>query len=96
MHDSSIQKFMNDFFEEAVREAERRILARFDGVLENADKMLDVSEVAQMFGVSDQTLYSMCRQKKIPHRKFGNRVVFSAKSLERWGREQDELNYRKD
>ncbi|WMT42796.1 helix-turn-helix domain-containing protein [Paenibacillus sp. D2_2] len=96
MYDSSFQKVMNDFFEEAVREAEKRILARFDGSFSNTDTMLDVSEVSKMFGISDQTLYSMCRQKKIPHRKFGSRVVFSSNALEKWGREQDELNYRKE
>ncbi|MEK5167171.1 helix-turn-helix domain-containing protein [Paenibacillus sp. FSL R5-0527] len=93
---SSFHNAMETFFEEAVREAEKRIMANIRNPIVKHDEIIDVNEAAKMLKVSPQTLYGLCRQKKIPHRKLGNRTVFSVNALESWGREQDELNYRKD
>ncbi|ARF70446.1 hypothetical protein B7C51_08570 [Paenibacillus larvae subsp. pulvifaciens] len=59
----------------------------------NQDKVLDVKEVAEIYGISDKKLYDMCKKKQIPHRRLGSRIVFSSSALDAWGREQDKKNY---
>lgn len=90
----SIQKALGQLFEEAVKEAEKRIIANIGSGSLSEDKILDADSVAEMYNVSSHTIYSMCRQKKIPHRKLGNRTVFSYRALEKWGLEQDSSNYK--
>lgn len=42
----------------------------------------------QGFLMSPSKLYKLCSAKKIPHRKFGNRLVFDTKDLLMWCEQQ--------
>ncbi|SPY16944.1 DNA binding domain, excisionase family [Paenibacillus polymyxa] len=57
------------------------------------DRKLDVAQASEYLGIADKTLYTMCKKKIIPHRRYGTRIMFSSAALDAWGREQDRLNY---
>lgn len=48
---------------------------------------LDVFEVAELLGVSITTIYSMVREKQIPHKRVRNRILFHRETIELWLRE---------
>ena len=45
---------------------------------------LSVDEVASALGVSKTTIYSMARQKEIPHTKVRGRILFYKPTIENW------------
>jgi len=45
---------------------------------------LSVEEVANALGVSKTTIYSMARQKEIPHTKVRGRILFHRPTIEHW------------
>ncbi|MDY0404216.1 helix-turn-helix domain-containing protein [Virgibacillus sp. 179-BFC.A HS] len=50
---------------------------------------LTVKEVADLFGVHTDTIYTMVKQKQLPHLKIGNRILFSKQSIELWIEDQE-------
>lgn len=50
--------------------------------------VLSVSNVAEMLGVSNNTVYVMVRNNEIPHFKARGRVLFNIEVLEAWTREE--------
>lgn len=56
---------------------------------------LSVNEVAQLLGVSGQTVYTMVRQEEIPHKKVRGRILFHRGTIEKWlsGEEEAEVNF---
>jgi excisionase family DNA binding protein len=44
-------------------------------------KLLSAREVAKATGLSVWSLYDLARQHRIPHRRLGRKVVFTAESL---------------
>jgi excisionase family DNA binding protein len=48
--------------------------------------VLDIDEAALMMGLSKQTIYSMCRDRTIPHYKSkgGKKSYFKKSELEEW------------
>lgn len=47
-------------------------------------RFLSVKECSEYLNVSVHFLYKLTAQKSIPHVKFGRKVVFDLKRLERW------------
>lgn len=50
---------------------------------------MTVKEVADYIGVHADTIYTMVRQKEIPHFKVRRRIFFSQESINAWMREQE-------
>ncbi|WP_237089076.1 helix-turn-helix domain-containing protein [Paenibacillus larvae] len=91
-------KIANDFLNTVAEQVASKLQPNILGHLKtdiglNQDKVLDVKEVAEIYGISDKKLYDMCKKKQIPHRRLGSRIVFSSSALDAWGREQDKKNY---
>ncbi|MFM9535739.1 helix-turn-helix domain-containing protein [Lysinibacillus sp. IITD104] len=45
---------------------------------------MSVDEVANELGVSKTTIYTMARQKEIPHTKVRGRILFHKPTIEQW------------
>lgn len=45
---------------------------------------LNVSEVAELIGVSVTTIYTMVRKNEIPHKRVRGRIVFHRETIEKW------------
>jgi excisionase family DNA binding protein len=46
--------------------------------------VMKVSEVAQLLGVSDDSIYRAVRLGQLPHRRLGRRIVFHRPTIEAW------------
>ncbi|MCM3589652.1 helix-turn-helix domain-containing protein [Brevibacillus borstelensis] len=63
------------------------------------DRTISFAQACEYLQMSEYTLRRLCREKRIPHRTYGAdgsknpRYWFSTASLDRWIREQEELNY---
>lgn len=57
------------------------------------DSFLDINEAAEFLKISPRTLYGWIRrkQKDLPSRKHGRRVVFLASELKEWSDRQNGL-----
>ncbi|MFC2948572.1 helix-turn-helix domain-containing protein [Virgibacillus sediminis] len=51
-----------------------------------------VKEAAEYLGVHTDTIYTMVRQKEIPHFRIRRRIMFSKEAIDSWIREQEENN----
>jgi excisionase family DNA binding protein len=47
-------------------------------------KTLTVVEVAEMIGVSQDSIYTMVREKQIPHMRVRARILFRMETICRW------------
>lgn len=47
---------------------------------------LNVSEVAKMLGVSNATVYTMVREKQIPHKRVRRVILFNREQVMQWTR----------
>ena len=45
---------------------------------------LTASETAEYLGVSIDTIYKLCREKKIVHFRIGSRLLFKKAAIETW------------
>lgn len=45
---------------------------------------LTVKEVALIIGISEKKVYDMCREKQIPHKRIGSRIVFRHNLIIDW------------
>ncbi|WP_327194794.1 helix-turn-helix domain-containing protein [Paenibacillus alvei] len=54
--------------------------------------MCSVSEVAEYLNVSTDSIYTMVREKQIPHVRIRRRIIFSIEVIEEWLREQSKTN----
>jgi excisionase family DNA binding protein len=48
------------------------------------EELIDINEVARLFGLSISTLRKMCMRKQIPHHKFGRKVLFYKPEIAKW------------
>ncbi|MCY9578723.1 helix-turn-helix domain-containing protein [Paenibacillus alvei] len=55
-------------------------------------KICSVSEVAEYLNVSTDSIYTMVREKQIPHVRIRRRIIFSIEVIEEWLREQSKTN----
>lgn len=46
--------------------------------------VLTTSEVADLLRVSEQLVRKMARQKKIPHKHLGNKIIYPVHEIEQW------------
>lgn len=53
---------------------------------------MGIKEAAPYLGASPFKLGEMCRQKKIPHYRIGNRIYFRKVVLDQWIEEQEREN----
>ncbi|MEH7236787.1 helix-turn-helix domain-containing protein [Bacillus sp. JJ1562] len=53
-------------------------------------KTLTTEEVADYIGVHKDTIYTMVRQKEIPHIRVRRRIFFSIETIDAWMREQEQ------
>lgn len=94
---SPLDQLYETLVQSAAAEAERRVVERLK--LTPIDRTLDLHEAAEYMRLSESTLRKMCREKTIPHQKYGAvgsknpRYLFSTVSLDKWKHEQEELNY---
>ncbi|MNW58955.1 Helix-turn-helix domain protein [compost metagenome] len=94
---TSLEKAIADIVALHVAEAEKRILESLSAA---SDRTLSFSEACDYLHMSDYTLRSLCKAKRIPHRTVGAdgskspRYLFSTVSLDKWKREEEARNYR--
>lgn len=50
---------------------------------------ITVDELSEWIGISKDLVYSLCREKKIPHMRIGKRILFKISSVEKWLDEQE-------
>lgn len=46
--------------------------------------ILSVNDLSEMLGVSSDTIYTMVREKKIPHVRVRRRILFYTESIVEW------------
>ncbi|MCM3090173.1 MULTISPECIES: helix-turn-helix domain-containing protein [unclassified Cytobacillus] len=51
---------------------------------------LTAQEVADYIGVHPDTIYTMVREKQIPHFRVRRRIFFSLESINAWMRDQEQ------
>ncbi|WP_059050788.1 helix-turn-helix domain-containing protein [Paenibacillus senegalimassiliensis] len=96
---TALEKAIADIVTLHVSEAEKRILERLSAA---SDKTLTFSEACDYLKMSDYTLRNLCKAKRIPHRTVGAegskspRYLFSTASLDKWKREEEAKNYRRE
>lgn len=49
----------------------------------------DVPGLADYLGVCTDTIYTMVREKQIPHARVRRRIIFSRETIDAWIREQE-------
>jgi excisionase family DNA binding protein len=52
-------------------------------------RTLTVQDVAEYLGVHQDTIYTMVREKQIPHFKVRRRILFTVESIDAWIRERE-------
>ncbi|WP_164219306.1 helix-turn-helix domain-containing protein [Virgibacillus sp. YIM 98842] len=55
-------------------------------------KRYTVKDAAEYLGVHTDTIYTMVRQKEIPHFRLRRRIMFSKEAIDNWIREQEQNN----
>lgn len=53
-------------------------------------KTLTAQEVADYIGVHPDTIYTMVREKQIPHFRVRRRIFFSLETINAWMRDQEQ------
>lgn len=53
-------------------------------------KTLTVKETADYLGVHEDTIYTMVKQKQIPHFRVRRRIFFSIETINAWIRDQEQ------
>ncbi|WP_141432448.1 helix-turn-helix domain-containing protein [Bacillus sp. 03113] len=54
-------------------------------------KTLTVQDVANYLGVHQDTIYTMVRQKEIPHFRVRRRIFFSLEAIDAWIKDQESI-----
>lgn len=96
---TALEKAIADIVAVHVAQAEKRIMERLSAA---SDRDLSFTEACEHLSMSSYTLRKYCLEKRVPHRTIGAegsknpRYVFSSLSLDRWKKEQEMMNYRKD
>ncbi|MBB6446510.1 helix-turn-helix domain-containing protein [Bacillus benzoevorans] len=56
-------------------------------------KTMTAQEIANYIGVSTDTIYTMVKQKQIPHVRIRRRIFFSKETIDKWMKDQEENSY---
>jgi excisionase family DNA binding protein len=54
---------------------------------------LTVAEVSQLIGVSQDSIYTMVREKQIPHVRVRTRILFRKETIHGWMRQLEVQNW---
>ncbi|MFD2924205.1 helix-turn-helix domain-containing protein [Halobacillus naozhouensis] len=54
-----------------------------------ARRTMTVNDAAEYLGVCTDTIYTMVKQKQIPHFRLRRRILFSQETIDAWIREQE-------
>ena len=63
-------------------------------IIKKVDDLIDLKDAAKILNVSNASLYSYVKNKRIPFKKEGRRLIFSSTALEEW--KQKKSNIKKD
>jgi excisionase family DNA binding protein len=55
---------------------------------------MDTKEASKFIGCSAYTIGELAREKKIPHYRIGNRIMFTKDTLIKWINKQEDRNWR--
>lgn len=55
---------------------------------------MDTKEASKFIGCSAYTIRELAREKKIPHYRIGNRIMFTKQALIKWIDKQEDRNWR--
>jgi len=88
----SAEAFSTDFLasvkQTLINEVKKELLTEI--TISLSQQRLNVSEAAKYIGVSEDTIYTLCREKKIPHYRGGSglskkpKIFFRVESLDKW------------
>lgn len=89
-----------DFFDSIKQQLVKEVMEEIRPAItvELDQRRLNVAEAAQYTAMSEDTIYTLCREKKIPHYKVGSehsrkpKIVFRVESLDRWMEQQERDN----
>ncbi len=56
-------------------------------VVQNRNRLMNISEVATLTGMAPHTIYKMVSQRRIPYVKVGRLVKFDMELLDKWLRQ---------
>ncbi len=56
-------------------------------VVQNRNRLMNISEVASLTGMAPPTIYKMVSQRRIPYVKVGRLVKFDVELLDKWLRQ---------
>lgn len=91
----SLDALIKEMVKTEVEAAKQEILAIF----ELKSPLVEINEASKLMGVSESVLYKMCREKRIPHIKYGKdgskrpKIKFRVIDIHKWLAEQCEMNY---
>lgn len=85
-------KFTGSLWLEEIREIKRAIIGALEEVKKSERKkdLMDLLEVCQFLKLSKYAIRKLCKEGKIPYRKYGRSYVFSRKALIKW-QEKDQI-----
>lgn len=55
---------------------------------------MNTKEASKFIGCSAYTIRELAREKKIPHYRIGNRIMFTKETLKKWINRQEDRNWR--
>lgn len=90
--------YLRDFKQQVIKE----VLSELQPVdlVNSSQKRLTTAQAAFYTGLSEDTIYTLCREKQIPHYRGGTetskkpKILFRKESLDRWMGMQERLNCR--
>ena len=54
--------------------------------------LLSIREAAGLLGVCERTIWTLTKERQLPHVRIGRRVLFSRKALHEWIAQQEAVN----
>lgn len=54
--------------------------------------LLSIREAARLLGVCERTIWTLTKERQLPHVRIGRRVLFSRKALHDWITQQEAAN----
>jgi excisionase family DNA binding protein len=65
-------------------------------IIKKGDDIIDLKDAAKILNVSNASLYSYVKNKRIPFKKEGRRLIFSSTALEEWKQKKSNVRKKKD
>jgi excisionase family DNA binding protein len=87
MADEDIRPPLNEFLSMLADLLAEKYFERMDERVKKIPelrRLITAKEAGQYLGLSNDTIYRMASQKKLPYLKIGDRVLFDIKALDHW------------